>query len=142
MSEIKHITNTSDIAKCYETYKELRPHLTSADELVQRICAQFNENFTLIAIKQDENIVACCGFREMNTLAWGKIIYIDDLATHSQFRKNGYASQLLDYVIQFAKEHDFQQVHLDTGFQRYAAHKVYLNKGFIIDCHHMQLKFI
>lgn len=139
---IKNITLKDDIAKCYDVYKELRPYLNSSDELVERISAQFNENFRLLAIEDDNLVVACCGFREMNTLAWGKIIYIDDLATHSFYRRRGYANKLLDYVILYAKKNSFVQIHLDTGFQRYTAHKLYLNNGFIIDCHHMQLKLI
>ena len=75
----------------------------------------------------------------MNTLAWGKIIYIDDLITSSQFRSNGAGNKLLDYVIDYAKEHNCAQVHLDTGYQRNAAHKVYLAKGFQLNCHHLAL---
>jgi hypothetical protein len=47
--------------------------------------------------------------------------------------------QLLDYVIDYAKEHNCAQVHLDTGYQRNAAHKVYLARGFQLNCHHLAL---
>jgi hypothetical protein len=32
------------------------------------------------------------------------------------------------------------EVHLDTGFSRHDAHRLYLNKGFKLSCHHMSLQ--
>lgn len=101
---IKNIILKDDIAKCYSTYLVLRPLLKSVDEFVNRILEQFSEQFKLVAVETtDGEIVACCGFREMNTLAWGKIVYIDDLVTHELHGGNGYASRLLNYVIEYAQ---------------------------------------
>lgn len=47
---------------------------------------------------------------------------------------------LLDHVIQIAREHLCKEVHLDTGYARHAAHKVYLKQGFEFNCHHLALK--
>lgn len=137
---VKLLTDELDIARCFAVYQELRPHLSYADELVNRVITQFTEGFQLAAIFDADNAVACCGFREMNTLAWGKIIYIDDLATLSSERGKGYASKLLEFVIQYAKDNGYNEVHLDSGYQRLDAHRLYLNQGFNLSCHHFQLK--
>jgi GNAT superfamily N-acetyltransferase len=40
----------------------------------------------------------------------GKYIYIDDLFNATQARKKGYASQLLDWVLKYAKDNGYNQV--------------------------------
>ncbi|MBS1936158.1 MAG: GNAT family N-acetyltransferase, partial [Bacteroidetes bacterium] len=76
------------------------------------------------------------GFRYLQFLYNGKHIYIDDLATLPSSRGKGYAGELLDYVINLAKEKGYKCVTLDSGYQRFDAHRLYLNKGFTLNCHH------
>ena len=73
-------------------------------------------------------------------LAWGRILYIDDLITREKTRGKGYGKILLDHVTKIAKEAKCNQVHLDTGYTRHAAHKVYLKHGFELNAHHLALK--
>jgi GNAT superfamily N-acetyltransferase len=137
---IKLITTDDELRDCFTVYHELRPHLENSEQFIHQVRHQYAENFLIAALFNQSDIpVACVGFRLMHTLAWGKIIYIDDLVTSSQFRSNGAGNKLLDYVIDYAKEHNCAQVHLDTGYQRNAAHKVYLAKGFQLNCHHLAL---
>ena len=67
------------------------------------------------------------------------MLYIDDLITGNQYKNNGYGRLLLDHVINYAKSLNCNQVHLDTGYSRHDAHKLYLKKGFILSSHHMSL---
>jgi GNAT superfamily N-acetyltransferase len=76
----------------------------------------------------------------MTTLAWGKILYIDDLITKNTFTGKGYGKMLLDHATKIAKDNACQQVHLDTGYTRHAAHRLYLKQGFELNCHHLVLK--
>lgn len=134
------IEETKEIAQSFDTFKELRPHLTDNDSFVKQIQNQQKEGYNVFAVVEDEEIRACIGFRMMTTLAWGKILYIDDLITKEKHRSKGYAKDLLDYAIHFAKQNSCQEVHLDTGYARHAAHKVYLKQGFELTCHHLALK--
>lgn len=79
------------------------------------------------------------GFRFMNVLAWGKILYIDDLVTKEGQRNKGYGKALLDYAVNTAQANNCNQIHLDSGYGRYEAHSLYLRYGFKLSCHHLTL---
>lgn len=84
-------------------------------------------------------MVACMGFRIFETLSWGKILYIDDLITKEKSRKKGFGRVLLEYAIEQGRFHNCSEIHLDSGFHRYDAHRLYLNMGFTLHCHHLSL---
>lgn len=128
-----------DIGNCFEAFSELRPHLKDKDHFTSQVEAQQKEGYTLAAIFDEGKAAACVGFRLMTTLAWGKILYIDDLITRDQCRGKGYGGKLLDYAIEQAKSFGCDQVHLDTGFARHVAHRVYVSRGFHFNCHHLAL---
>ena len=137
---IKSLKNQDEIAQSFDVFLELRPHLTNKEVFVAQVMQQQKEGYEIIAAYEQEEVVACIGFRFLTTLAWGKILYIDDLITKEKTRGKGYGKILLDHVIQIAREHLCQEVHLDTGYARHAAHKVYLKQGFDFKCHHLALK--
>ncbi len=87
----------------------------------------------------DSDVVAVAGFRLCLNLAWGKFLYVDDLITDESARSQGYGKQLLDWLIAYANEHACQQIHLDSGVQRFAAHKFYLKNNLYISSHHFTL---
>lgn len=62
----------------------------------------------------------------MTMLAWDKILYIDDLIKKEKFRSKGYVKILLNHATKVAKYNEHDQVHLDTGYARHAAQRVYL----------------
>ena len=72
----------------------------------------------------------------MQMLYSGEIIYIDDLSTLPEYRGKGYAGTLLDYLHKLAAENGKRAVHLDSGYHRNDAHRLYLNKGYKIASHH------
>lgn len=134
------VSNDEDINACFPVFKELRPSLQAEDFLAQ-VRRQEKQSYQIVAIRQDGIIQSVIGFRFCEFLAWGKMIYIDDLSTLASARGQGFGSALLDWVIAHAKESGCQGVHLDTGYARHAAHRVYLEKGFQLNCHHMALNF-
>lgn len=137
--KIDLIKTDAAIEDCFETYTALRPHLNDKPAFVKQVKDQQAEGYQIAAIVDDGAPVACIGFRTLTTLAWGKVLYIDDLITRHEFREKGYGGKLLDYAIEEGKRLQCKQIHLDTGFTRFAAHKVYLNRGFEINCMHLAL---
>jgi GNAT superfamily N-acetyltransferase len=135
---IKPIHTEADIRACYDTYRHLRPHLTE-EAFVAQVQRQLQDGFRMMAIEADGKFVSAVGFRMGEYLAWGKIIYIDDLITHPDVRGKGYGTALLDYVKALAIANGCDAVHLDSGYQRYDAHRVYLNEGFVLSSHHFML---
>jgi GNAT superfamily N-acetyltransferase len=139
---IKLLKTHDEIAKSFDAFLELRPHLTSEEIFVSQVIQQQKEGYEIVAVIENDDVVACIGFRIMTMLAWGKILYIDDLIVKEKYRGKGYGKTLLDHITKVAKENACHQVHLDTGYTRHAAHRVYLNQGFELHCHHLALKLI
>jgi GNAT superfamily N-acetyltransferase len=80
--------------------------------------------------------VAVAGFRRLTSLAWGDVLYVDDLSTRAASRRRGHARALLDAVAAEARALGCGAVHLDSGHQRHDAHRVYLAADFDIRSHH------
>ncbi|HEV7861292.1 MAG TPA: GNAT family N-acetyltransferase [Acidimicrobiia bacterium] len=117
--------------------KELRPHLASAKEFVGRVNgAQRQEGYRLVASFADGAVVAATGFRRLHNLAWGDLLYIDDLVTLESHRGQGHAHRLLDWVLIEARRLGCAAVHLDSAPHRHTAHRLYLNEGYRISSFH------
>ena len=133
--EIKLCQSETDIQKCWQVLLELRPHLIET-EFVPTVKEMISEGYQLAFIEEDGKAVAAIGYRYLQYLYNGKHIYIDDLSTLPAARGKGYAGKLLDYVEAEARAKGYKAVTLDSGHQRFDAHRLYLNKGFTIVAHH------
>jgi GNAT superfamily N-acetyltransferase len=132
---IKIAKNENEILQCWEVMFALRPHLEKAT-FVSTIQEMMSEGYRLAYIAEEGVAVSAIGFRYMQYLYNGKHFYIDDLSTLPSVRGKGYAGRLIDYVVSLAKINGYKLVTLDSGHQRFVAHKLYLNKGFQIASHH------
>lgn len=83
-------------------------------------------------------VVAVAGFIIGHKLAWGKHLYVDDLVTDANSRSTGAGQALINWLTDHAVANECEQFHLDSGVQRFAAHKFYLREGFHIASHHFQ----
>lgn len=126
----------AEIEACYPAFHALRPHLTREAFLAQ-VRRQQAHGYQIIAVQHDGNVASAAGFRITEFLAWGKVLYLDDLTTLPEARGQGYASHLLEWLSSHAKDQGCAAIHLDTGYARHAAHKVYLKHGFELNCHHL-----
>ena len=130
------------IAFCKDILFAFRPNLDESTyiDLIMDMIA--NEKFSLVYISNDDNTKAAgfVGFRVLHTLRTGWMIYIDDLYTDPEYRGKGYAGALLDYVDQKALETGMLSVHLDSGYMLHDAHRLYLNKKYVLACNHFAKK--
>jgi GNAT superfamily N-acetyltransferase len=85
-----------------------------------------------------EQAVAAAGFRVGNSLAWGHYLYVDDISTVPNARRQGHAGALVDWLIQEGRRLGCTQLHLDsgTGPERFDAHRLYYNHGLAVYSHH------
>jgi GNAT superfamily N-acetyltransferase len=139
--DIQTISSAEEIRRCYKVMLQLRPYLTGEQTFIAQVQRQFTEGYQLVSCQEEGKIKALVGFRFLEFLAWGKVLYIDDLITDSETRKSGHGGKLLKWVIEQAKKQNCDQVHLDCGPQRHDAHRLYLNHGFKIIGHHFALNF-
>ena len=133
----------TQIRRCLPALLALRPHLTPEQAFEQIQFQRVNEGFRLafIDLGDEADAPAVAGYRIMHLLYSGRTLYIDDLSTLPDTRGKGYASALLDFVIEQARQAGCQCVSLDSGQNpaRYDAHRLYLNKRFNITSHHFKL---
>jgi GNAT superfamily N-acetyltransferase len=57
-------------------------------------------------------------------------------------RSLGYGGLLLDWLVDYCRDNGLTELHLDSGVQRFAAHRFYLHKRMEITCHHFGLKIV
>ena len=135
--EIKEALKDDDIRKCWDVLFALRPHLKK-ENFIHEVRKTLNDNRRLLYIEENGIAVAATVFEWGHNLYCGKYIYIDDLSTLEQARRKGYASKLLDWVLEYARQNGYRQVSLDSGANptRFDAHRLYLNKGFNITSFH------
>jgi GNAT superfamily N-acetyltransferase len=133
--EIRLATTNEEIQQCFPTMSVLRPHL-EADRFVERVRQQQAAGYQLAALYADGSPRSIAGFRILDTLAGGRIVYVDDLVTAAEAQRQGYASRLLAWLLDYARAHGCQQAHLDSAYHRHAAHRFYLGQGWILVAHH------
>jgi GNAT superfamily N-acetyltransferase len=106
------------------------------NDMVSKTLSMMSEGYNLIYLEENREAVAFAGFRRMQMFYCGNIIYIDDLNTLPEFRTKGYAGLLLEHIHELAKRENRDAVHLDSGYHRWDAHRLYLKKGYVLGSHH------
>ena len=137
--ELRLLDSDADILACFDAFLELRPHLRR-DTFIDRVRTQQAQGYRIVAVRAGQHYPSAAGFRFGDFLAWGRVLYIDDLTTVAAARGRGHATLLLQWLIAHARTQHCDAVHLDTGHGRHDAHRLYLNQGFRLSSHHMSLQ--
>jgi GNAT superfamily N-acetyltransferase len=128
-----------DVARCFPVMRELRPHF-EMEAFVAQVERQRADGYRLAFVEVVGVVEACAGFRVSENLAWGRFLYVDDLVTAESARSHGHGAHLMDWLIAQARAAGCAQLHLDSGVQRFAAHRFYLRERMAITSHHFALK--
>ena len=139
MTSIRVAETDADIARCFPVMRELRTHLAE-HEFVPRVRRQQVGGYRLAYLEDGDRVCAVAGFRLIDNLVHGRVLYVDDLVTDSSLRSRGHGKALLDALIQRARDEACQCLELDSGVQRLDAHRFYLANRMIISSHHFTLK--
>ncbi len=137
--EIREATANPDIASLYPVMRELRPHIKTEAEFLERVKRQMREGgYRLIYVEDGAVPVAAAGFRFTEYLFSGKILYVDDLICREGHRGRGFADALMQWMEDLARREGCAQFHLDSGTQRLAAHRFYHRRKLAISSFHFQ----
>lgn len=140
MDQEVFVANTNaEIESCFAVFSALRPHI-SKESFLPQVRRQQQQSYQIVALREQEAVKSAAGFRLVEYLAWGKVLYIDDLTTLPGETSQGFAGALLNWLIAHARSKDCRAIHLDSGYARHAAHRLYLRKGFRLSCHHFELE--
>jgi GNAT superfamily N-acetyltransferase len=124
---IRLLTTPQDIGDSFPVMSELRPHLTpemftAATDRMQK------DGYRLVGLF-DPDLRAVAGYRKMEMLATGTVLYVDDLVTGAAHRSKGYGQALLQWLLEEAKKQDCAYLELDSGLKRLDAHRFYERYG-------------
>jgi len=130
---------TLEYERCFPVILQLRPHLDLSAFLEQVHRQAQEENYRLAYVEHSGAVRAVAGFRLVHMLSRGRHLYVDDLVTESGERSKGYGALLFDWLVKYAKEQNCERLNLDSGVQRYAAHRFYFRQGMYITAYHFTL---
>ena len=130
----------SERAEAFHVMVQLRPHLSRESFVAQARRQTDAVGWQLLTARVEGRVVACSGFRIAEWLAWGKALYVDDLVTDASVRSTGHGAALFDWLVVRAREEGCESLQLDSGVQRFDAHRFYLTERMEIRSHHFSLK--
>ncbi len=129
-----------DIARSYAVMVQLRPHLDGEAAFVEQVKRQQVEGYRLAFVEDEGQVTAVAGFRLLEMLSRGRFMYVDDLVTDDDRRSQGYGDALFDWLQAYACEQGCRHLDLDSGVQRFAAHRFYYRKRMHIAAYHFALE--
>jgi GNAT superfamily N-acetyltransferase len=131
-------TSDADILSCYPVMVQLRPHHQEA-QFVETVHRMHSTGFQLAMRTHDGRVMAVAGFRIIENLHTGRILYVDDLVTNEEVRSAGHGAALLRWLADYARDHRCLALELDSGTHRHGAHKFYLREGMHISNFHFTM---
>jgi GNAT superfamily N-acetyltransferase len=138
MVTIQIAKTTKEIKQCFPVMAQLRPTL-SEEVFLAQVKRQQQSGYHLAFLVDNNQVKTVAGFRISESLSWKKFLYVDDFITDAESRSNGYGDKLFDWLVDYAKSNQCNQLHLDSGVQRFEAHRFYLRKRMYIYAHHFTL---
>ncbi len=135
METVRIAATDAERAACVPVLRELRERLTE-EEILDRLAHQYEDGYRLAYVESEGRVRAVAGFRISRNLAWGRFLYVDDLVTLASDRSKGLGRALIEWLVEHARTRGCDELHLDSGVQRAAAHRFYLERGLGISAYH------
>ena len=129
----------ADIADCFDAMCALRPQLERVG-FVDRVRTMQAQGYRLLALRVDGQVAGVAGFRLVDGLSRGRYLQIDELATVPAQRRRGHAAALLHWLAAHARAQACAALQLHSSYPRHAAHRLYLQQGYVLHAHHFLLE--
>jgi ribosomal protein S18 acetylase RimI-like enzyme len=128
---IRHAETEAEVAACFQVMVLLRPHLNSVEDFVTQVARQHAAGYRLLAAWLDAAPLALAGYRFEENLIRGKFVYVDDLVTATEARRNGIGARLLDAVSAIGRDAGCAHLVLDTALDNVLAHRFYYRERML-----------
>jgi GNAT superfamily N-acetyltransferase len=135
---IKIAESDADLERISGVLLQLR-NAFNRETLIAQIKQQRQAGYQVAYVESDGEVLCVAGFVVGTKLAWGKHIYVDDLVTAERHRSKGAGARMISWLKAHARQLGCSQLHLDSGVQRFAAHRFYLRERFNIGSHHFSI---
>ena len=134
--EVRKLSSDEEIELTFPVVSQLRPHLDRDKYLSTVRRMEATEGYRLAAVFEDEQVCCVAGYRYMELLAYGKVLYVDDLVTDEAARSRDFGGGMIGWLASEARANGCGLLHLDSGVQRHAAHRFYFREGMNISSYH------
>jgi GNAT superfamily N-acetyltransferase len=122
-------------AEVLPVLRELRPHLD--EESFAAVYAEGHpQGYRFTAAYAGDRCVGVAGWRLVATAYVLRKLYVDDLVTAADARSAGVGHALLAGLEAKARAAGCSLLDLDSGVQRFRAHRFYLRERMVIASHH------
>lgn len=135
---IRIADSDADLERISEVLLQLRSTF-SREALIAQIKRQSESGYQVAYVESGGEVLCVAGFVVGTKLAWGKHIYVDDFVTAERHRSKGAGARMVTWLKAHARQLGCRQLHLDSGVQRFSAHRFYLRERFSIGSHHFSL---
>jgi GNAT superfamily N-acetyltransferase len=136
---LRHVEAKQEVAACFAVMRELRPHLVSAEEFVERVDRQRGAGYRLLAAWRGAAPVGLAGYRLQENLIHGRFVYIDDLVVAESERRGRVGAALLEAVAAEARALGCQRQTLDTANHKLLGPRLYFRNGMLPTGLHFRL---
>jgi GNAT superfamily N-acetyltransferase len=122
-------------AEVLAVLRELRPHLD--ERSFAAVWAEGRpQGYRFTAAYDGDRCVGVAGWRIVATAHTLRKLYVDDLVTAADVRSGGVGHALLTELERRARDAGCTVLDLDSGVQRFDAHRFYLRERMAITSHH------
>lgn len=137
--QVQLAQSDTDLERVVDVMLELRTAFEPPG-LLARMREQRAQGYEVAWVEAEGEVLCVAGFVVGTKLAWGKHIYVDDLVTAARHRSTGAGATMIEWLRQHALALGCRELHLDSGVQRFGAHRFYLRERFDIDSHHFSTR--
>lgn len=122
---IEELASESELREAYPIIDQLRP--VGEETFLELVADMRDESGYRLYGLRDANgsLVAVTGLETQTNLDNGSHVWVHDLVVDEPARGNGYGSNLLSWVFDWAEERDCTCVELASGLWREDAHRFY-----------------
>ncbi|WP_104984583.1 GNAT family N-acetyltransferase [Sorangium cellulosum] len=103
----------AELSAAFQVVCQLRSHLTE-DEFIARVERQRAFGYWIAGAFVEETLLGVIGMREVETLARGRHLHIDDLVVDEHARRTGTGRMLLQFAEEYARSKQLAAVFLDS----------------------------
>jgi GNAT superfamily N-acetyltransferase len=133
--------HTADPRPVLRTLLQLRPVPATREALLERLQVTIERNDEVVlGVHRDgeEDAIGVATYKIVHNVAYGRVLYVDDLVTDADARRLGVGGFLMDELERRRDELGCDELQLDSAPtpERAAAHAMYFRRGMRITCFH------
>lgn len=137
---IERAETDEQIAATYDVMHQLRPNLDREAYLPLVRGMMDSDGYRLAAVVEDGEVRAVAGYRFMNMLYCGRLLYVDDIVSDERARSRGYGKALMDWLKDEARREGCAELQLISRTIREQAHRFYFREGLGIECFQFRIR--